>query len=99
MKIWEKERQKAAVRGERGLMTKQLNVVDHKSNYLKPLFHPCVGERRKRQFLQVGGSHYNGGEPPQRDALGTRPTDWLGNAHQERGQKPEVLFTNDLGLL
>ncbi len=29
-----------AVRGERGFMTKQLNVVDHKSNYLKPLFHP-----------------------------------------------------------
>ncbi len=39
-------RQKA-VRGERGFMTKQLNVVDHKSNYLKPLFHPRVGDRRK----------------------------------------------------
>ncbi len=35
-----------AVRGERGLMTKHLNVVDHKSNYLKPLFHPSVGIRR-----------------------------------------------------
>ena len=41
-----------AVRGERGFMTKQLNVVDHKSNYLKPLFHPRGG------FLRKGG---NGG--------------------------------------
>ena len=73
MKIWEKERQKAAVRGERGLMTKQLNVVDHKSNYLKLLFHPRVGERRKRQFLQVGGSHYNGGGTPATRCLGNPP--------------------------
>ncbi len=27
-------------------MTEQLNVVDHKSNYLKPLFPPRVGDRR-----------------------------------------------------
>ena len=28
-------------------MTKQLNVVAHKSNYLKPLFHPRAAVRRK----------------------------------------------------